>query len=90
MNVLTQLNVFVSLGYPELGFLAKLPSDIAQSSSGWNKVSGWVTSLLGVKGLYNFETDYSSNGDINIAVSGLFFVSVSIPVSNADIGKSWT
>ena len=80
-------SVFYSTGYPELGFLAKLPSDISQTSSGWKKISGWVTTLTGVKGLYNFEADYSSNGNINITVSGLFFASVSIPVSNADVGK---
>lgn len=44
--------------------------------------------MTGVKGLYNFETEYSSDGSINITVSGLFFVSVSIPVTNADVGKA--
>lgn len=90
LEVFAKLNlifVILMLGYPEIGFLAKLQSDIVQSSSGWKKISGWATTLTGVKGLYNFETDYSSNGDINITVSGLFFASVSIPVNNADVGE---
>ena len=74
-------------GFPEIGFLGKLPSDVVYTSPGWKKIAGWVTTLTDVKGLYNFDSDKVANGDIEINVSGLFFISASLPVTMADIGK---
>eukprot|EP00794_Sanderia_malayensis_P015994 gene15994-17605_t len=87
-NILILLGFFTcfTFGYPEIGFLGKLESDVSRTSTGWQKISNWKTSITDVKGLYNFDASLAASGDISIPVTGLFFVSVSLPVSNADIG----
>ncbi len=74
-------------GYPEIGMLGKLESDVTRNSIGWQKIANWKTSLTDVKGLYNFDAALEATGDIAIPVSGIFFVSVALPVANADTGK---
>ena len=73
--------------FPEIGASLDLSSRLLQSTSGWSEVSGWTDTQLSDSGRFLFGAPLVTKASrFQIPKSGIYFVSFSVHLSQADIG----
>ena len=76
-----------SAAFPEIGASLDLSARLHKSTSGWTEVSGWTDAQLSESGRFLFGAPLVIKASrFTIPKSGIYFVSCSVHLSQADIG----
>ncbi|XP_048580321.1 uncharacterized protein LOC116612238 isoform X2 [Nematostella vectensis] len=79
--------VYIVQGFPEIGFSADLGQPLQQSARGWVEVTGWTTAGLANTGRFHYGASLQeSQSRFRVPKSGIYYVSTSLLLGNADNG----
>ena len=75
------------LAFPEIALSLDLRARLPQSTSGWSEVTGWTDAHLSNTGRFLFGAPLANKASqFSIPKSGIYFVSFSVHLVQADIG----
>ena len=75
------------LAFPEIGLSLDLRARLPQSTSGWSEVTGWTNTHLSDTGRFLFGAPLVNKASrFSIPKSGIYFVSFSVHLAQANIG----
>ena len=75
------------LAFPEIGLSMDLRARLPQSTNGWSEVTGWTDTHLSDTGRFLFGAPLASKASrFSIPKSGIYFVSFSVHLAQADTG----
>lgn len=78
---------FFFLAFPEIGLSLDLRARLPRSTRGWSEVTGWTDAHLSDTGRFLFGAPLANKASrFSIPKSGIYFVSFSVRVAQADTG----
>ena len=65
----------------------KLKDHIPVTNTGWTELFGWTVGGPAVNGPYNFDAELLNEREFNIPITGIYYITATIPLSSASEGK---
>ena len=65
----------------------KLENHITVTNTGWTELSGWTVGGPSTNGPYDFDAELLNKRDLDIPITGIYYVTATIPLSSASEGK---